>query len=252
MDEVWEGEVTQSWTEAQIQQAAQGLGASQDSAGQIAGWTDAGISTVFTLGANWWAGGTRAVGVSLPLGLSVTQSGDRLALQGAIAWAPAMVAIPVGLEQAAVLGSTRVLAMMMTGPPGGNQFLASAQGNPGAAKPSQQGPGTAIVPKFPVGLGGWGEARLAQVLGWLGFKPRNPFWTSLGRRYVDRLLNGIAHEAKAGLDVGLTSRIRMQVLKDAELITSNQIQGAVWHFFQGAKQELLDFLTLNDIKYVVH
>lgn len=113
-------------------------------------------------------------------------------------------------------------------------------------------PGTALVPKAPYELGKWGEARLAQVLGNQGVKPSSPFRTSLGNRFFDRLINGVAHEAKAGVNVGLTQKIRTQALKDAELIQTGAIRRAHWHFFQGAKQELLDFLTKHGIHYTVY
>jgi hypothetical protein len=112
--------------------------------------------------------------------------------------------------------------------------------------------GGALVPKGTTPLGKWGEARLAHDLGNQGFKPRSPFNTSLGNRYLDRLLNGVAHEAKAGVNVGLTANIRKQVLKDVELIGRGRINGAHWHFYQGAQQDLLDFLTQNGIQYTVH
>jgi hypothetical protein len=76
--------------------------------------------------------------------------------------------------------------------------------------------------------------------------------TSLGNRVPDFLVDGVAHEAKAGLNVGLTSTFRKQILKDAELIGTKEIKGAHWHFFQGAQREVLDFLTQNGIKYTVH
>jgi hypothetical protein len=110
----------------------------------------------------------------------------------------------------------------------------------------------AIVPRGARSLGQWGETRLAGELGGAGAKPSSPFVTSLGRRYIDRLVNGMAYEAKAGLNVGLTSGIRRQALKDAELIATGQIRGAEWHFFQGAKPELLQFLRQQGIESVVH
>ena len=73
--------------------------------------------------------------------------------------------------------------------------------NNGCALPA---PGTALVPRSTVELGKWGEARLAQVLGNQGVKPASAFKTSLGNRFFDRLANGVAHAAKAGIDVGLT------------------------------------------------
>jgi len=95
--------------------------------------------------------------------------------------------------------------------------------------------------------------RLAQVLGGAGFKPTKAFMTSLGSRYVDRFVESVAHEVKAGLNVKLTSAIRKQVLKDAELLRVNPaITEVYWHFFQGADQKLLSFLNQNNIKYVLH
>ncbi len=74
----------------------------------------------------------------------------------------------------------------------------------------------------------------------------------MGNRYIDRLVNGIGYEAKAGVDVGLTSSIRLQVLKDAELVATGQLRGAEWYFFQGAQDDLLAFLKQSGIKYVVY
>jgi hypothetical protein len=110
----------------------------------------------------------------------------------------------------------------------------------------------AILPRGAKSLGKWGEARLGQVLNWAGEKPKSPFLTSLGKRYVDRLVNGIAHEAKAGAKVKLTPALETQVLKDMELIEKGRIEGAHWHFFQGAQKEVLDFLEQHGIMYTVH
>ena len=110
----------------------------------------------------------------------------------------------------------------------------------------------ALVPKGTKSLGRWGEARLAQVLGEAGVKPAKPFSTSLGSRYIDRLVDGIAHESKAGLNVRLNSTIERQILKDAELIQAGRIQGAHWHFFQGAQSDVLKSLTKHGIKYTVY
>lgn len=68
---------------------------------------------------------------------------------------------------------------------------------------------------------------------------------------MDRLVSGIAYEAKAGIDVGLTSSIRLQALKDAELVTTGQVNGVVRYFFQGAQQGLLDYLSGLGIGTVV-
>jgi hypothetical protein len=61
-----------------------------------------------------------------------------------------------------------------------------------------------FVPSSTKGLGDWGEARLSNLLGGSGFKPKSPFDTSLGKRYVDRLVEGVAYESKAGNHVKLT------------------------------------------------
>ncbi|WP_102275579.1 pre-toxin TG domain-containing protein [Cytobacillus massiliigabonensis] len=46
-----------------------------------------------------------------------------------------------------------------------------------------------------------------------------------GGRYIDQLANGIAYESKVGY-TSLTSRVKTQILKDAELIKKGQINGA--------------------------
>jgi hypothetical protein len=124
----------------------------------------------------------------------------------------------------------------------------------GTSRPEKGTPpsGTGLVPTAPVELGKWGEARLRQALNGLGYKPKTAFKTSLTRRFVDWMLDGVGHEAKAGLNVGLNRRIREQALKDAELIEKGKIDGAHWHFFQGAQQELLDFLSSLGIQYTVY
>lgn len=113
--------------------------------------------------------------------------------------------------------------------------------------------GTELVPRGAHSLGKWGEARLADVLGNAGYKPRRPLITPSGaRRYPDRLVGGVSHEAKAGVDVELTTGVRKQIDRDAELIASGQIRGAHWHFFQGAKQDVLDYLNSRGIPSTVY
>jgi hypothetical protein len=109
-----------------------------------------------------------------------------------------------------------------------------------------------LVPAGARRLGKWGEDRLEALFNGAGLKPQNPFPTSMGNRYVDRLVNGVAHESKAGIDVKLTSSIWRQILKDKELIDEGLIRGAHWHFWQGASQEVLDALKSLGIKYTVH
>jgi RHS repeat-associated protein len=110
-----------------------------------------------------------------------------------------------------------------------------------------------LVP--PVGsarLGEWGERRLSDHLGGAGRKPSESFGTSDGPRFIDRLVNRIAHESKAGKNVRLTSTVRRQILKDYELIKKGEIDGAHWHFWQGADQSTQDFLNLHRIPFTIH
>jgi hypothetical protein len=109
-----------------------------------------------------------------------------------------------------------------------------------------------LVPTGAKRLGQWGEDRLEVLLGGAGTKPAKAFMTSDGPRYIDRLLNGIAHESKAGIDVKLTNSVWRQILKDKELIEKAAIEGAHWHFWQGATKELLETLTANGIRFTVH
>ena len=118
--------------------------------------------------------------------------------------------------------------------------------------PSTPTSNRALIPMAAVSRGQWGEARLDQVLGGRAKKPSKGFKTDLGIRFVDRFLHEIAHESKAGLDMKLSSKMRTQVLKDAELIRAGKIHGAHWHFFQGAHPDTLKFLEQNGIHYTVY
>lgn len=46
-------------------------------------------------------------------------------------------------------------------------------------------------------------ARLSNLLVGKGIKPMSPFDTSLGKRYVDRVVNDVAYESKAGWQLTL-------------------------------------------------
>ncbi len=99
-----------------------------------------------------------------------------------------------------------------------------------------------------------GEAALQE----LGGESQVFFQTDLGRRYVDQLVNGIANESKVGYQ-SLNDINQLQALKDAELISSGQIQGAACHFFTspvtglgGPSTPLANFLKQNGISVVIH
>jgi hypothetical protein len=111
---------------------------------------------------------------------------------------------------------------------------------------------TDLVPVATKTLGEWGETRLSSFLGGQGVKPTSPFKTPFGPRYPDRLLDGISHESKAGLNVKLTSSIKRQIAKDTYLINKGFIDGAEWHFWRGAQPELIQALQKAGIKPVVH
>lgn len=124
-----------------------------------------------------------------------------------------------------------------------NQFLRDRTIQPAAL---------GLPPKPIVDLGQWGESWLRHVLQLEGTKPSSPSKTRLSFRYIDRLFDQMAHEAKAGLNVKLNNRIRTQILKDADLIKSGQVDGAHWHFFRGAEPDVLRFLEQNGIGYTVY
>ncbi len=107
-----------------------------------------------------------------------------------------------------------------------------------------------LVPVATASLGEWGETRLSSFLGGQGVKPKSPFSTPYGKRYPDRLLNGISYESKAGLNVGLTSNF--EIAKDPYLINAGRIKGAEWHFWRGAQPELIQALQNAAIKAVIH
>jgi len=81
---------------------------------------------------------------------------------------------------------------------------------------------------------------------------------SQGGRYIDQLVDGFAHESKVGYK-SLNARIGRQISKDVELIQTEQIQGATWHFFKspvtgvgGPSQPLLNLLQQSGINVIVH
>lgn len=99
-----------------------------------------------------------------------------------------------------------------------------------------------------------GETALAQ----LGGKPQVFFNTSQGGRYVDQLVNGIANEAKVGYQ-SLTPSMRLQVMKDIELVQTQKVQGAIWNFYRspitgkiGPSGPLGNFLNQNNIPFTLH
>ncbi len=114
------------------------------------------------------------------------------------------------------------------------------------------GPVCVLVPTGAKRLGTWGEDRLAVFLRGAGTKPRKPIQTSMGNRYVDRMVKRVAHESKAGVDVKLTNGLWRQMLKDLRAIDDGLAKDAHWHFWQGATPEVLDALKSLNMRYTVH
>ncbi|MBI3447898.1 MAG: hypothetical protein HY049_03100 [Acidobacteria bacterium] len=92
----------------------------------------------------------------------------------------------------------------------------------------------------------------------LGGESQVFFQTSQGARYVDQLVNGVANESKVGY-TSLTQSVTTQIAKDAELIQSGKVDGAVWHFFTspvtgqvGPSGPLLQALQNAGITVVIH
>lgn len=75
---------------------------------------------------------------------------------------------------------------------------------------------------------------------------------------MDQLVDGWANESKVGYQ-SLTSSNQLQIMKDADLINSGQINGSTWHFFAspvtglgGPSDPLGSFLEQNGIGVVIH
>jgi RHS repeat-associated protein len=117
------------------------------------------------------------------------------------------------------------------------------------------GPLEAAASRTEIGVTGRiGEEALKE----LGGESQVYFETSDGARYIDQLVDGIAHESKVGY-TPLRESIARQIAKDAELIATKQIQGSVWHFFEspvtglgGPSQPLVNALEQNGIQWIIH
>lgn len=79
-----------------------------------------------------------------------------------------------------------------------------------------------------------------------------------GGRYIDQYANNIAYESKVGYTC-LSSRIRLQILKDAWLVDNGYVDAVVWEFFRsditgriGATSQLLELLKSKGIEYIIH
>ena len=92
----------------------------------------------------------------------------------------------------------------------------------------------------------------------LGGESQVYFKTSLTGRFIDQLVDQIAHESKVGYH-SLTPTIQLQIDKDVELMLDEAVKGATWHFFKspvtglgGPSKSLLNTLQRAGIKVVIH
>jgi RHS repeat-associated protein len=88
----------------------------------------------------------------------------------------------------------------------------------------------AVAPARAAAIGATGSVG-EKALAALGGVAHKFFPTSQGARFVDRFVNGVAHESKTGYAT-LTKDIATQIAKDVELRATGQITDAVWHFYR--------------------
>jgi RHS repeat-associated protein len=98
-----------------------------------------------------------------------------------------------------------------------------------------------------------------QYLQQMGGQSQAYFNTTLGGRFIDQLVNGMAYESKVGY-VSLTESISLQVAKDVELMSLGLVNSVSWVFFPspvtglgGPSGPLYDLLVQNFISvyYVI-
>ena len=92
-------------------------------------------------------------------------------------------------------------------------------------------------------IGELGEARLAASV---GGESQVAFETTLGRRVVDQLADGVAYESKMGY-VTLTDDIAAQIAKDGELLSTGRVRAYEWWFRTSPAPEVASALAENDI-----
>lgn len=92
-------------------------------------------------------------------------------------------------------------------------------------------------------IGELGEARLAEAV---GGESQVAYETSLGRRVVDQIAEGVAYESKMGY-VTLTGDIAAQIAKDGELLSTGRLRGCEWWFRTSPAPEVASALAEHDI-----
>jgi RHS repeat-associated protein len=115
----------------------------------------------------------------------------------------------------------------------------------GGGAPRQAVSASVRVSSYTIGRAG--ESRLVSLLGTKA-KEQTPYFTSLGKRYVDAVVDGAIHEAKNGYSYA-TSRNLTQAAKDAEIMATKGVE-ATWHLFKGGSDQLKNTLTDWGIKVI--
>lgn len=102
--------------------------------------------------------------------------------------------------------------------------------------------------------GALGEAELAK----LGGQSQTYFNTWYGPRFIDQLVNAVAHESKVGY-TSLTREIARQIGKDWYLMRAGKVESVVWHFYRspitgriGISGRLRDALEAAGIIIQIH
>ncbi len=138
-------------------------------------------------------------------------------------------------------------------------YLSSAAG--GALFGGLAGGAGYAVQKAPLfRLGSEGEEHVRRLVG----APEGPeynqvrFGKGKGARIVDVLYDGVANESKVGY-LAYSRKNAWQIIKDAKLIKTGEVDAAHWHFFRsadtgqiGADPRLLKMLDRFGIKYTIY
>jgi hypothetical protein len=183
-----------------------------------------------------WAAGPRGVPFSdsTMRGIGI---GAGVVLVATVGWETGLVAavVETGVSAAEAVGEIpsilRYTAQLAQTGGWGPAIYVAAPGASGLVVNTAYalGGNDSVAPEFQ-GIGATGRVG-EDALKELGGKPQAFFRTTSGGRYVDQLVDGVAHESKVGY-ASLTSDIRLQVAKDAELVATRQVAGYTWHFFR--------------------
>ena len=186
-------------------------------------------------------------------GMDATFYANELIRQSNIARAQGNYQVATDLANQAIAISSKGIKTVKTGV--ANDLLMLATGETiNVAKGGKVVLGVGLTEFTKIGSTGIiGQEYLAK----LGGVPQKYFPTIIGDggRYIDQFVNGVAYESKVGY-TALTQDIKMQIAKDAELLSTNpEFKKVVWCFFKspvtgeiGASQPLLNALKSAGIE----